>query len=436
MKSIATMAWALALIAGCGGDDGNTGPVKIGLLTPKTGELQSVGESFERVGNVAVDSINAKGGIDGRPIELLVVDTKTDADTVADKLQDLIDQGAIAVVGPATSGEVNNAYPVARDMKTPIISPSSTAPFLSRTSVIDDGYMFRNVPDDEIQSLAAAYYLTTKRPSGTIKSVALLFEDTEYGKGLKNAFKTAFEGLGGTIPAGYEISYKQGLSTQGATAAHDVIQQLADLPTPPTMVFTVALEGDILALQKAWDNNGGTPMVSGMQFFMTDGARSQKILMEAPASIRGMCGTAPTYPDSGLAYPAFESAYNAKYDDDIASLIYTPNVWDAFHVIAAAAVQQSRKYPSEDLGGQHLRDALTDVSKDGQTFHAGQWRDLISAIRAGNDVDYDGASGPANFDVVGQTIGPYEIWCLSPTGTKFDRDLYLEAKDIQALAQP
>jgi ABC-type branched-subunit amino acid transport system substrate-binding protein len=291
------------------------------------------------------------------------------------------------------------------------------------------------VPDDEIQSIAAAYYLTKKRPSGTVTSVALLFEDTEYGKGLKNAFKTAFEGLGGTIPVGYEISYTKGLTAQGATAAHDVIQKIADLPTPPTMVFTVALEADVIALEKAWDNNGGTPMVPGMQFFMTDGARTMGYLTGAPASARGMCGTAPTFPKDGLAYPAFRDAYNAKYDDDVDSLVYTPNVWDGFHVIAAAAVQQSRKFSGEELGGEHLRDALTEVSRGGQTFHAGQWRDIISAIRSGNDVDYDGASGPADFDVVGQTVGPYEIWCLSQDGAKFDRDLYLEAKDIQALAQ-
>jgi ABC-type branched-subunit amino acid transport system substrate-binding protein len=202
------------------------------------------------------------------------------------------------------------------------------------------------------------------------------------------------------------------------------------------MVFTVALEADVLALEKAWDNNGGTPMVPGMQFFMTDGARSMGYLSAAPKSARGMCGTAPTYPESGLAIDTFRTAYQAKYTDDVDSLIYAPNVWDAFHLIAAGAVQQSRKFAGDDLGGEHLRDALTDVSRGGQTFHAGQWRDLISAIRAGNDVDYDGAGGPNDFDVVGQTIGPYEVWCLSQDGTKFDRDLYLNADTIQGLAHP
>lgn len=428
MKSIATMAWALALIAGCGGDDGNTGPVKIGLLTPKTGALQSVGESFERVGTVAVESINAKGGIDGRQIELIVYDTATDATTAGAKLQKMIDdEGVIAVVGPATSGEVDNAWPVAASNKTPIISPSSTAPFLSRTNIMDNGYMFRNVPDDEIQGIAMAYYLTKKRPT-VVTSVAVLFENTEYGIGLKNAFKTAFEDLGGTISQ--EVSYTQSLAD--VAAAKTVIQQLNG---QTTMVVSVALEKDIVKLVQAWDNNG-SPLIPGMEFFMTDGARSNGFIMGAPTSARKMCGTAPTYPISGLAFDTFEMAYESKYTDSIDAQVYAPNVWDAFHVIAAAAVQQTRKYPSEDLGGEHLRDAITDVSRDGQQFHAGQWRDLISAIRSGNDVDYDGASGPDNFDVVGQAVGPYEVWCLSDDGSKFDQALFLNATDIQGLTQP
>jgi ABC-type branched-subunit amino acid transport system substrate-binding protein len=428
MKSIATMAWALALVAGCGGDDGNTGPVKIGLLTPKTGALESVGKSFERVGTVAVESINAKGGIDGRQIELVVTDTATDATTAGAKLQTMIDaEGVIAVVGPATSGEVDNAWPVARDNKTPIISPSSTAPFLSRTSIDDQGYMFRNVPDDEIQGIAMAYYLTQKS-TPNITSVAVLYEDTDYGNGLKNAFKTAFEDLGGTITQ--QVSYTQSLAD--VAAAKTVIQQLN---AQTTMVVSVALEKDILKLVQAWDNNG-QPLIQGMKFFMTDGARSNGFLTAAPASARTMCGTAPTYPENGLAYTTFQQAYDAKYMDSVGAQVYAPNVWDAFHVIAAAAVQQSRTYPSDELGGEHLRDALTDVSRGGQQFQAGEWRDLIAAIRSGNDVDYDGASGPADFDVVGQAVGPYEVWCVSADGSKFDQALFLNASDIQALAKP
>jgi ABC-type branched-subunit amino acid transport system substrate-binding protein len=277
-----------------------------------------------------------------------------------------------------------------------------------------------------------AFYLYKLRTPTTVSSVAIVFEDTSYGIGLKNAFKTAFEDLGGTVSL--EVSHVQNLYMQDISAAQAVIQQLASAPTPPQMVVSVSLEKDTLKLVQAWDN-GGSPMVSGMQWFLADGARSQGFLDAAPTSMRGMCGTAPTYPVDGVAFDELRKAYEAKYDDSIDAQIYAPNVWDGFHLISAAAVQQSRQHPDDDLGGANLRDALTEVSKGGQTFHSGQWRDLVSALRTGNDVDYDGAGGPMDFDVVGQTVGPYEVWCLALDGSKFEQKLFLNATDIQKLLQ-
>jgi ABC-type branched-subunit amino acid transport system substrate-binding protein len=412
---------------GCGGDDGPSGPVKVGLLAPKTGALTEVGESFDRVAQVAVANINALGGIDGRELELIVEDTETNADTAPAKLQDLIDQGVIAVVGPATSGEVTNSYPVARDNKVPIISPSSTAPALSRTTVLDDGYMFRNVPDDEIQGIAMAYYLKSLR-TPTVESVAIVFEDSEYGRGLRDSFRTAFTNLSGTVPQGYEIGFTQNLAQDDD--ATPTIDSLVALDPQPSMVVLIALEQDAVKLVKAWDNNG-TPRIANMQFFMTDGARSGGFLSAAPASLRGMCGTAPTFPVNSLAYGGLEDAYENAYTDAIGDQVFAPNVWDGFHLIAAAAIQQTYAHRGEELGGEHLRDAITTVSRDGQTYHTGLWRDMVSALRAGNDVNYDGAAGPNDFDVVGQAVGPYEVWCISGDGSSFTQALFLNAEDIQ-----
>ena len=128
---------AMLLSAACGGDDGGeTGPVKIALLAPETGALEFVGLSFHDVANVAVENINDNGGVDGRALELTTADTETDPATAAARLQELIDSGVVAVVGPATSGEVTSAFPVAASNEVPIISPSSTAPSLSGTDAI------------------------------------------------------------------------------------------------------------------------------------------------------------------------------------------------------------------------------------------------------------------------------------------------------------
>ena len=433
MRTLRMVGCLLFCVGACGGDVGPTGPVKVGLLAPKSGALEQVGLSFERVANVAVGSINEKGGVDGRQFELLVEDTQTVADTAGVKLQGLIDQGVIAVIGPATSGEVTNAYPVARDRMVPIISPSSTAPALSKPVSMggpdDHGYMFRNVPDDEIQGIAMAYYLVNLRMP-TVASVAVLFENTPYGIGLKNAFAKSFRELGGTVSL--EVDFPQNLPEDIAVARAE-IQDLVNANPQPQMVVLVALEQDAVKLVTAWDNSGA-PQIPNMQWFMTDGARSSGFLDAVPASLRGMCGTAPTFPIQGLAYARLTDAYEAVYTDKIGDQVFAPNVWDGFHILAAAMVHQARRYPNEDLGGEHLRDAITLISREGQTFHSGQWRDLTLALRSGNDIDYDGAAGPNDFDVVGQAVGPYEVWCIANNGESFTQELFLNATEIQMLA--
>ena len=100
------------------------------MLAPKTGVLQTIGKSFERVAIAAVANINAAGGIYGRELQLVVEDTQSNTGGGVN-LRALVTQGAVAVVGPATTAEVSSATPIAKFSKIPIISPSSTAPYLS-----------------------------------------------------------------------------------------------------------------------------------------------------------------------------------------------------------------------------------------------------------------------------------------------------------------
>lgn len=425
--TLTVAALSCALFTACGDDGGSSsGPVRVAMLSPSSGPLAGVGASFDRVARVAVANINDLGGIDGRDLELIITDTTADPATAAAELARLItEEGIVAAVGPATSGEVDMSYEIAAENRVPIISPSSTAPFLSETDVLDDGYMFRNVPDDDVQGLAIAHYLFNLEG---VTSAAVLFEDTGYGQGLKDSFKIAFENLGGVVSD--EVPFTQGLDAGGADAA---IADLASATPDPTIVVTVALEQDAILLTQAWDN-GGTPVIAGMEFFLTDGARSQGFLDDAPDSVTGMCGSAPTYPTQGEAYGVLKTAYEAEHTDILEAQVYAPNVWDGFHLIAAALVMQANEFPSEELGGANLRDAINAVSRDGQQFIADDWRNIINNLRDGNDIDYDGAAGPNDFDVVGQAIGPYEVWCVvAGTPRTFSQALFLDADAIAEL---
>jgi branched-chain amino acid transport system substrate-binding protein len=179
----------------------------------------------------------------------------------------------------------------------------------------------------------------------------------------------------------------------------------------------------------AWYNQGN-PVIPNLRWFMSNGARLPGFLAGAPAGVRGMCGTAPTYQTGSAPYVALKTAYEARHPDKIDQQVYGPNVWDAFHLIGAAIAQQAVQYPAEAAGGEHLRDALTTVSKGGRVLDATHWGELTAAVRSGTDVDYDGASGPNDFDANGQVVGPFEVWCISNDGTRFEQRLVLTAQEI------
>jgi ABC-type branched-subunit amino acid transport system substrate-binding protein len=424
--TFALIASLVGATGACGGEDDKE-DITIALVSPTTGALEAVGLSFQRVAEAAVGEINDRGGVDGHMLVLETYDSETNKDRAREVLQSAIDlDGVVGAVGPATSDAVGECAMVAKTEMVPIVSPSSTAPSLAMAD--DDGYMFRNVPNDDIQGIAMAYYLT-EVADPAVTSATLVYEDTSYGRGLADAFEAAFECNGGTVDG--RITFVQNI---GMTGADDVV---ADLVTAaPSMAVMVALEQDGALIVDRWDADGNLP---DMEWFMTDGLRSAGFLDGLPASMENMLGTAPTFPTLGDAYSVLEEAYDELYpDEDLSEEVFAPNVWDGVYLLAAALMAQKSDSEFDGVfGGALLRDKLTEISKGpGPVIHAGQWRDLTSAIKAGNPVDYDGASGPNDFDENGEAVGPYEVWQLVDDGDgalTFQRVLFLEARDIEML---
>lgn len=432
------MVLGLLLGGGCSDEDTPKEPITIGLVAPKTGALSFVGESFEDVFEVAIKEINAKGGINGHELVGVVKDSTTNPETAAAMIQELIDEGAVASCGPATSGEVDAAWPVAMGADFPIISPSATAPFLA--DVVDGGFMFRNVPNDNIQGIAMAHYLAVRPDGPQAATAAVIQEDTPYGDGLAGAFIGSFTkgGVDGTIigigTGGDEpIKFAQNGPSTTPADAEAVIDALKALSPTPDVVVLVGLEGDGKAIAQAWDADGTLPDIT---WFLTDGARSTGFLNGLPVAMVGTEGTAPTFPTLGPAYGQLEDAFFEEYGKDVSQEVFAPNVWDCTYLLATALLVQSAE--GQEFGGAGLRDAIVDISRGpGVILHAGQWRDITTTVNGNGDVDYDGAAGPNDFDDNGEAIGPYEVWRIVDNGgtLEFEQVLFLEAADIQDLIQ-
>ncbi|RKD24436.1 ethanolamine utilization protein EutJ [Ammoniphilus oxalaticus] len=204
-----TSALVVGLLAGCGGGSDTSGgteqtsgdAIKIGVNLELSGGVASYGSSLADGLELAKEQINADGGIDGKQVEFVKVDNKSDAAEATNGAIKLTGQDKVdAIIGAATSGHTIAQVQVATDKQTVIISPSATAP---NVTTDDDGnvkdFVFRTSYIDPFQGTVAANFALETLG---VKTAAIYADRaSDYAKGLAASFKEDFEAAGGQIVA-------------------------------------------------------------------------------------------------------------------------------------------------------------------------------------------------------------------------------------------
>lgn len=168
--------------------------IKIGLITPKTGQVAQYGIAVENAVNLAVKQYNEKGGILGKQIELISYDNKADATESINVFNKLADSDNIDVlVGPVISSTSLAVAPLAEDAGIPMISPTAT----NEDVTLGKGYVFRACYTDPYQGGTVGKFATDNL--GAEKAAILYNTGDDYSTGLAEAFKEQFEGAGGTV---------------------------------------------------------------------------------------------------------------------------------------------------------------------------------------------------------------------------------------------
>lgn len=191
-----------------GGGDAKGDTIKIGANLELSGEVASYGQSISEGMELAIEEINASGGVDGKKIKVVKVDNKSDNAEAASAATRLTSQeNVLAIIGAATSGNTIAQAQIANDTKTILLSPSGTAPNVTEN---EDGsineYVFRTSYIDPFQGTVAANFAAKELG---VKTAAIYSDSaSDYAKGLAAAFKETFQKAGGTIVA--EESYVAG----------------------------------------------------------------------------------------------------------------------------------------------------------------------------------------------------------------------------------
>lgn len=190
-------------LAGCGGSKSGSGDtIKVGGLLEMTGGSASFGISSKNAIDLAFKDINAKGGINGKKLELVVADTKSEASEATNGMQKLISQdGVIAVIGPNQSSAVIASAAINNGAKVADISPMGTNPDVT----VDPGtgktkeYSFRTCFIDPFQGTVMANF--AYKDLGVKRAAIMIDNTSDYAKGLAAFFKENFVKNGGAVVA-------------------------------------------------------------------------------------------------------------------------------------------------------------------------------------------------------------------------------------------
>lgn len=182
-----------------GGDSSDV--IKIGANLELSGGVASYGQSIRDGAKLAIEEINAAGGIDGKKLELVEVDNKSENSEAASAALKLIEQEKVdAIIAPATSGNVLAMVDIANQKKIPSVTGSGTN---EKITVPEEGkineYLFRTCFIDPFQGVVAANFATNELKA---KNVAIYYDNSsDYSKGLASAFKEQVEKNGAKVIA-------------------------------------------------------------------------------------------------------------------------------------------------------------------------------------------------------------------------------------------
>ena len=315
-----------------GGGGSTEGEIVVGEFGSLTGSEATFGQSTHEAIMLAVDEINAAGGVNGRKIRVLTEDDQSKAEEAANAVTKLISQNnVIAVLGEVASSNSLAAAPICQSNKVPMISHSSTNP---RVTEVGD-YIFRMCFIDPYQGEAMANYLS--KDLGMKRAAVLIDVKSDYSTGLASFFERTFVANGGQIVG--RQSYAKGDS--------DFRSQLTTLKsTNPEVIFVPGYYNDIgqIAIQ-ARDLGMKQPLAGG------DGWESPKLIEIGGKALEG-CFYSNHYhvDDPAPAVRDFVTKYQERYNvkpDSLAALAY-----DTARVLADAIKRAGT------TDGPKLRDAI------------------------------------------------------------------------------
>ena len=356
----------------------------IGMADSLTGSLSAFGERNQRAKNLALADVNEAGVKDGE-LEISVEDTQSTSQAGVSAAQKLVNQDEVPLMIGAVGSGVSIAIHTSVIQGTDVvqISQNSTSPRLSEYPDL-----LRISPAGGGQSQVLADTISADGHD----SLAIAWVNNDYGQGIAEAVENAYEG---------EVVYNSP-HDQGQASYSNVITSMDSAGADAWLFVTYQPEFTTMA-QEAFDLG----LANGSIWYGADSVKGPEVLEQVPqGAIDGMKIVVPSAAVDQDNYKDFASRFQSEYGSE-------PTSWSAFSydaiVTAALAIQAA-----DEFTGSALKSVVRDVTRpEGEeVFTYAEGREILAGGGSPSDIDYQGVSGPIDFDEKGDPKALLQVFSI------------------------
>jgi len=357
------------------------GNYTVGLLLPYTGKSAGTANNFERAVLLAAERVNDAGGIDGRKLRIVARDTGSELGRSLRAVDDLIDEGALAVIGPESPEIAEAIMERLNDADVALLSPLVSE---GEELDIDCEYpWFRLAPS----ALSLGENLAKDLASEGYEEVAVLYGEGDYNRAFRAAFVDKFSGviLGGTVIA--EESLDEGASTYSSQ-----IETILEA-SPDAIVLSAAAKTGALVI-----NEAGFLGVDDATWALSPLLKTPLFIQNVESEfVEGALGVAPKIFDRSEAYPN-EYAQRWQGDAPLEGAYFYYDAIGLLTISLALLDEKDRANPSyEEVAAAIAQAASTRGEAIG-------WDNLevgLKRVQQGIAVSYSGLTGPMVMETCG-----------------------------------
>ena len=342
---LVALAMSTALLAvGCQKKVAET--IKIGVAGAHSGDLASYGLPSVNAAKLVAEAVNAKGGINGRMIELMIEDDQCKPELATNTAAKLVSSNVVAVMGHICSGATKSALGIYKDSKLITISPSATTPSLTQSGEYPN--FLRTIAPDDAQAKLAVMFIKDKLG---LKSLAVLHDKGDYGKGFAELVKQFAE------EEGMKVVLFEGVNP-GAPDYSAVVNKIGNSDAQGVVWGGYHPEASKL-VQQMKDKGMNLPFVSD------DGVKDNTFIEVAGKYSEGVYATGPMDTSSNPLAIKAVADHKAKFGDEPGAFFF--NAYAATQAIVNAIQKAgSTDYDaiSKALRSEYVETPLGKISFD------------------------------------------------------------------------